>query len=407
MSIQQQITELTRGVVDLHVREELEQRLAADRPLIVKAGFDPTRPDLHLGHTVLMSKMKQFQDLGHEVVFVVGDFTAGIGDPSGRKAARPVPTREEIELGARTYAEQAFKILDSKRTRIVYNSEWLGAMTAEDLIKLTGKHSLAQMMEREDFRNRWTNNQSISIHELLYPVIQAYDSVVLDADVELGGTDQLFNLLVGRKSMREFGKEPQIVMTTPLLMGTSASLQDGELVGAKMSKSLDNYVGVDEPPGEQFGKLMSISDEAMWHYYELLSELTVAQQAELKQDLTDGKIHPKQVKVDLAAEIVTRFHSAEAAQQAIAEFEARFARGEVPADMPHFDLPAEGNGLRLTSALVMADLVKSKSDGRRRIQQAGVQVDGQKISDVDLQLNVGGPYVLKAGKRLWATVTVK
>ncbi len=407
MSIEEQLTELTRGVVDLHVKEDLIERLKLDRPLVVKAGFDPTRPDLHLGHTVLMSKMKQFQDFGHEVVFIVGDFTASIGDPSGRKAARPVPTREEIEEGARTYAEQAFKVLDRERTRIVYNSQWLEGMQAADVVKLMGKHSLAQIMEREDFKMRWANQQSISLHELLYPVIQAYDSVELNCDVELGGTDQLFNLMVGRKSMREFGRQPQIVMTTPLLMGTSASMQDGELVGAKMSKSLDNYVGVDEPAGEQFGKLMSISDEAMWHYYELLSTKSSSELTQLRADLAAGAAHPKQVKVDLAIELVSRFHGAPAAEKAQADFEAQFSRREVPEDMPQVELTSEPNGLRLTTALVLAGLVQTKSDGRRRIQQAGVQIDGVKISDVDTLLHEGGPYVVKAGKRAWASVTVK
>ena len=271
MGPEAQLAELKRGVVDLHVESELLERLSTGKPLKIKAGFDPTRPDLHLGHTVLLNKMRQFQELGHDVVFIVGDFTAQIGDPSGRSSTRPVPTRDEILEGARTYAEQAFKILDPDRTQIVYNSEWLGKMAFDDVIRLAGKYTLARMMERDDFRRRWSEHQSISIHELLYPLAQAYDSVVLKCDVELGGTDQLFNLLVGREIMREMGQRPQIVMTTPILEGINARFEDGKIVGAKMSKSLDNYVGVAEPPKEQLGKLMSISDDLMWRYYELLS----------------------------------------------------------------------------------------------------------------------------------------
>jgi len=266
MKPEAQLAELKGGVVDLHVESELLERLNAGKPLKIKAGFDPTRPDLHLGHTVLLNKMRQFQELGHQVVFIVGDFTAQIGDPSGRSSTRPVPTRDEILEGARTYADQAFKILDPTRTQIVYNGEWLGKMAFDDVIRLAGKYTLARMMERDDFKRRWAEHQSISLHELLYPLAQAYDSVVLECDVELGGTDQLFNLLVGREIMREMGQRPQIVMTTPILEGINARSEGGKIVGAKMSKSLDNYIGVAEAPKDQFGKLMSISDDLMWRH---------------------------------------------------------------------------------------------------------------------------------------------
>lgn len=407
MTPEQQLVELKRGVVDCYVEQELLERLRRKGKLVVKAGFDPTRPDLHLGHTVLMSKMKQFQDLGHDVVFVVGDFTAAIGDPSGRQAARPVPTREEIEEGARTYAEQAFKVLDRNRTRIVYNSHWLGTMGSEGFIKLAGKYTLARMMEREDFKLRWANNQSISIHELLYPLVQAYDSVVLQCDVELGGADQIFNLLVGREIMREFGLPPQNVLTIPLLLGTNASVQNGKLVGDKMSKSLGNYVGVDEAPGVQFGKLMSISDETMWHYYDLLSPLDSQALAALKEDCRTGKVHPKDAKVSFAHEIVARFHGAAAAAAARDEFEAQFARRETPTDLPVHDVTTETESIWLPKALTLAGLVPSSTEGRRRIEQGGVQVDGEKVTDVNAQLSVGGSYTVKAGKRAWAVIRVK
>ena len=408
MSPEEQLAELARGVVDLHVEAELLERLRSKRPLKVKAGFDPTRPDLHLGHTVLMAKMRQFQELGHDVVFIVGDFTAQIGDPTGRSATRPVPTREEILEGARTYAEQAFKILDPERTRVVYNSEWLGAMGFDDVIRLAGKYTLARMMERDDFKSRWKSNQSISIHELLYPLAQAYDSVALECDVELGGTDQLFNLLVGREVMKAYGQRPQIVMTTPILEGINAQVDEhGKLVGDKMSKSLDNYVGVTEPPKEQFGKLMSISDAVMWRYYELLSTETEAEIARRKGECESGSMNPKDAKAALAKEIVARYHGDEAAERAEGDWEAQFSRREVPEDMPRFELPAEGDDLWLPKVLASAGLVPSSSEGRRRIQQGAVQVDGRRVTDVQERLARGGPYVIKAGKRSWAEVRIK
>ena len=402
-----QLAELKRGVVDLHVEADLLERLSEGRPLKVKAGFDPTRPDLHLGHTVLLNKMRQFQDLGHDVIFIVGDFTAQIGDPSGRSSTRPVPTREEIEEGARSYAEQAFKILDSDRTQIVYNGEWLRKMAFDDVIRLAGKYTLARMMERDDFKRRWAEHVSISLHELLYPLAQAYDSVVLECDVELGGTDQLFNLLVGREIMREMGQRPQIVMTTPILEGINARVEDGTIVGAKMSKSLDNYVGVDEAPKEQFGKLMSISDGLMWRYYELLSTLRPEEVAQRRERCAGGQLNPRDAKIALAREIVDRYHGEEAADGAAASWLAQFSERQVPEDIPEHELTVGEQSIWIPKLLSDLGLVKSSSEGRRRIQQGGVEVDGTRVSDPQAKLGKGGPYVIKAGKRAWASVTLK
>lgn len=409
MKPEAQLAELKRGVVDLHVESELLERLSTGKPLKIKAGFDPTRPDLHLGHTVLLNKMRQFQSLGHEVVFIVGDFTAQIGDPSGRSSTRPVPTREQILDGARTYAEQAFKILDRDRTRIVYNSEWLGKMAFDDVIRLAGKYTLARMMERDDFRRRWAEHQSISIHELLYPLAQAYDSVILECDVELGGTDQLFNLLVGREIMREMGQRPQIVMTTPILEGTNARYEDGAIVGAKMSKSLDNYVGVAEPPKEQLGKLMSISDDLMWRYYELLSSEPAAEIERRKRACAEDEMNPRDAKLALATEIVARYHDPAAAQAARTSWLAQFSKRQVPDDMPEHEVTVgdDENAIWIPKLLSEIGLVKSSSDGRRRIQQGGVEVDGARITDPQAKLEKGRHYVIKAGKRAWAKVMVK
>ncbi len=371
---EEQLRILKSGVVDLHVETELLALLRKGKPLCIKAGFDPTRPDLHLGHTVLMNKMRQFQMLGHNVVFVVGDFTAQIGDPSGRNATRKVPTREEIVEGARTYAEQAFKILDKDRTRVVYNSEWLGKMGFDDVIRLAGRYTLARMMERDDFKKRWTEHQSISLHELLYPLAQAQDSVHLDADVELGGTDQLFNLMVGREIMRECGQRPQVVMTTPILEGLSARVENGKLIGEKMSKSLDNYVGVAESAGEQYGKLMSISDALMWRYYELLSTVDPADVKSLKASCDSGATNPKAAKSALAKEIVARYHDAAAADSAFEAWEKQFSRREVPDDMPEVHVAAEGDSIWLPKAMTAANLATGTSDARRKIEAGAVDV---------------------------------
>ncbi len=407
MNPEAQLVELKRGAVDLHVEADLLDRLNEGRPLKVKAGFDPTRPDLHLGHTVLLNKMRQFQDLGHDVVFIVGDFTAQIGDPSGRSSTRPVPTRTEIEQGAKSYAEQAFKILDSERTQIVYNSAWLGKMAFDDVIRLAGKYTLARMMERDDFKRRWAEHASISLHELLYPLAQAYDSVMLECDVELGGTDQLFNLLVGREIMREMGQRPQIVMTTPILEGINARVEKGAIVGAKMSKSLDNYVGVDEAPKEQFGKLMSISDDLMWRYYELLSHDDAGTVASRKRACQTGELNPRDAKIALAKEIVGRYHSQSEADRVEAAWHAQFSDRQVPQDMPARELVLAEDEVWLPKLLSDLGLVKSSSEGRRRIQQGGVEIDGSRISDPQAKLGRGGPYVIKAGKRAWASVTLK
>ncbi|MDH3624247.1 MAG: tyrosine--tRNA ligase [Myxococcales bacterium] len=407
MKPEAQLAELKRGVVDLHVEADLLERLNEGRPLKIKAGFDPTRPDLHLGHTVLLNKMRQFQDLGHDVVFIVGDFTAQIGDPSGRSSTRQVPTREEIEEGARTYAEQAFKILDKERTQIVYNGEWLGKLAFDDVIRLAGKYTLARMMERDDFKRRWAEHVSISLHELLYPLAQAYDSVVLECDVELGGTDQLFNLLVGREIMREMGQRPQIVITTPILEGINARVENGKIVGAKMSKSLDNYVAIDEAPKEQLGKLMSLSDDLMWRYYELLSTEPEAEVQRRKRACAAGDLNPRDVKMMLAKEIVARYHGAREADGAEASWLAQFSQRQVPDDMPEREVVLENEEVWIPKLLSDLGLVKSSSEGRRRIQQGGVEIDGNRISDPQAKLPKGGPYIIKAGKRAWAAVTLK
>lgn len=407
MKPEAQLAELKRGVVDLHVESELLERLNTGRPLKIKAGFDPTRPDLHLGHTVLLAKMRQFQDLGHQVIFIVGDFTAQIGDPSGRSSTRPVPTRDEILEGARTYAEQAFKILDRDRTRIVYNGEWLGKMAFDDVIRLAGKYTLARMMERDDFKRRWSEHQSISLHELLYPLAQAYDSVVLECDVELGGTDQLFNLLVGREIMREMGQRPQIVMTTPILEGTNARSENGKIVGAKMSKSLDNYIGVAEPPKDQFGKLMSISDELMWRYYELLSSEAALEVQRRKRACAAGEMNPRDAKLALGREIVSRYHDAAQASAAESAWLAQFSQRQVPGDMPERELAIDEDAVWVPKLLSDLGLVKSSSDGRRRIQQGGVEIDGDRLTDPQAKLPKGRRYVIKAGKRSWIAVTLK
>ncbi len=400
-----QLEELTRGVVDLVSEADLLARLEASHaksaPLRVKAGFDPTRPDLHLGHTVLMEKMRQFQELGHEILFVIGNFTASIGDPSGKNKTRPPLSEEEIERGARTYAEQAFKILDRDKTRLVYNRSWLGPMRFSDVIQLAGKYTLARMMERQDFKKRWEEGSSISMHELLYPLVQAYDSVELRADVELGGTDQLFNLMVGRDLMREFGLRPQIVMTLPLLEGINASADaSGHIVGDKMSKSLDNYVGVDEPPEEQLGKLMSISDPLMWRYYELLSK------ASLDTIQARRAAHPKEAKRLLAMELVERFHGRDAAERAWAAWDKQFSKREVPDVVPEHVLETGGAGIGLAQAMAEAGLAASNGKARTLIEQGAVELEGARVED-KLHRLAPGSYLVKAGKRAWGRLVVR
>ncbi len=390
----EQLALLERGVVDLHQRTELKERLEESartgRPLRVKAGYDPTAPDLHVGHTVTLTKLRQFQDLGHTAIFLIGDFTGRIGDPTGKKSTRPALTREQVLENAETYKRQVFKILDPARTEVRFNSEWMDAMTAADMVRLAGRYTLARLMEREDFRRRFSENAPISVHELLYPLVQAYDSVALQADVELGGHDQIFNLLVGREIQRAYGQRPQIVMTVPLLVGTDARLEDGKIVGDKMSKSMNNYIGIDEPPEQIFGKIMSVSDPLMWHYFELLSRRSNAEIEALRES-------PRDAKVALGRELVARYWSAEAADAAVQGFEQRFARKELPDEIPEHRLPAAAP-VPLPTALKEMGLAKSTSEARRNIQQGAVRVDDARIVDVDHCLASPGRYLIRKGK---------
>ena len=387
-----------RGCDELLVESEWVAKLmrseAEGRPLRIKLGLDPTAPDLHLGHTVVLNKMRQLQDLGHTVIFLIGDFTAMIGDPSGRNATRPPLSREQIDENARTYFDQASLVLDPERTEIRYNSEWSDPLGARGLIELGARYTVARMLEREDFTKRYRSGQPISIHELLYPLMQGYDSVALRSDIELGGTDQKFNLLVGRELQREYGQAPQCILTMPLLEGL-----DGV---EKMSKSKGNYVGITEPPGEMFGKLMSISDELMWKYFTLLSFRPAAEIEALRAECEAGR-NPRDAKVMLAQEIVTRFHSAAAAERALAEFEARFRHGAVPEDMPEVSL--SGAPLGIAQVLRQAGLAPSSSEAMRNLEQGGVRVDGQRVEDKGLKLDVGS-YVVQVGKRRFARVTL-
>ncbi len=400
LSPEEQLEYLRRGTVEIIEEEELLAKLKraqeTGRPLRVKAGFDPTAPDLHLGHTVLLRKMRHFQDLGHEVYFLIGDFTAMIGDPSGRSETRPPLTKEQVLENAKTYREQVFKILDPEKTKVVFNSEWMARFTAEDFIRLCAKYTVARMLEREDFKKRFESGRPIAIHELIYPLIQAYDSVALKADVELGGTDQRFNLLVGRDIQREYGQEPQVIITVPILEGL-----DGV---QKMSKSLGNYVGITEPPREMFGKLMSISDTLMWRYYELLTDVPLAEIARWKEEVAQGRINPKELKMKLAREIVARFHSPEAAEKAAAEFEKVFAKGGVPDELPEVAVPA--GEVWLPRFLKDQGLVKSTSEGKRLLAQGGVQIDGQKTRQENFLLEAGRDYVFRVGKRRFLRVKV-
>jgi len=401
-SIDEQLAEIRRGaeeiLVESELRDKLERAEAAGRPLRIKAGFDPTAPDLHLGHTVLLQKLKAFQDFGHRVFFLIGDFTGMIGDPSGKSATRPALTPEEVAANAETYAEQIFRVLDRERTEVVFNSEWMNGMSAADLIRLASHYTVARMLERDDFHNRYTEGRAIAVHEFLYPLVQGYDSVVLEADVELGGTDQKFNLLVGRELQRHYAQEPQVILTMPILEGT-----DGV---QKMSKSLDNYIGVQDPAKEIFGKAMSISDELMWRYFELLSDRPIADVEALKQQVAEGR-NPRDVKVELARELVARFagpDQVDAAQQA---FESQFQKHQVPEDVPEVTLAAdEAEGLPLPAALKGAELVASTSEANRMLKQNAVRVDGAKEADRERRLAAGGSYLLQVGKRRFARVTV-
>jgi len=387
-----QFTYLTKGCVDVVRAGELREKLNRGRPLVVKVGFDPTAPDLHLGHTVLIRKMKHFQDMGHRVIFVIGDFTAMIGDPTGRSKTRPPLTTDEIATNAETYQSQVFKILDRDKTVVAFNSEWLHPLGAEGLIRVAAKYNVAQMLERRDFKQRHESGKPIAIHEFLYPLAQAYDSVFLKADVELGGTDQLFNLNVGRDIMPDYGLPAQVVMTTPLLEGL-----DGV---EKMSKSLGNYVGVTEAPGEMFGKLMSVSDTLMWRYYELLTDLTTEGVDLLRARVASGDVHPKQAKVDLARRLVADFHSVEEADRAAAAFESRFSRGELSEDLPVAIIEVAEDRISLPRLVKAAGLAESTSDATRKIQQGAVRVDREKSTDTKLTIDVArDAVILQVGRR--------
>ena len=394
-AIEQAIRTICRGSQELIVEEELRKKLASGRKLRVKLGLDPTAPDLHLGHTVVINKLRDFQCLGHQVQFLIGDFTGMIGDPTGKNQTRPPLTREEIEQNARTYQQQVFKILDPEQTQILYNSEWSDKLGAEGIIRLAAKYTVSQLLERDDFARRFSAEKPIALHELLYPLMQGYDSVAMKADVELGGTDQKFNLLVGRELQRSYGQEPQVILTMPLLEGL-----DGR---EKMSKSLGNYVGIAEPPAEIFGKLMSISDELMWRYIDLLSFEPPASVARWKEDVEAGA-NPRDVKVRFAAEIVARFHGAPAADAAQAEFEQRFRHGVLPQDMAEVAVRCPPEGLAVTQMLKLAQLVPSTSEAARAIEQGGVKIDGERVVDRALRLQPGKTLTVQVGKRKFARV---
>jgi tyrosyl-tRNA synthetase len=395
MDIKEQLDIVKRGSDDLLIEQELVEKLKTGRPLRVKAGFDPTAPDLHLGHTVLINKLRQFQDLGHHILFLIGDFTGMIGDPTGKNATRPPLSREQIAQNAQTYTTQVFKILDPGKTEICFNSSWMDKLSAADMIKIAATHTVARMLERDDFGKRYRSNQPIAIHEFLYPLVQGYDSVAMRADVELGGTDQKFNLLMGRELQKHWGQPPQCVLTMPLLEGL-----DGI---NKMSKSLGNYIGITESPEQIFGKIMSISDQLMWRYIELLSFESLATIRKWKQEVEAGR-NPREVKVDLGREIVARFHDRAAADKAAADFESRFKQGEIPDNMPEVTLPTGGEPMLFSQVLKQAGLTASTSEANRLIEQGGVRMNGEKISDKALKLAAGGPFVLQVGKRKFAKV---
>jgi tyrosyl-tRNA synthetase len=399
MTLDEQLEYLAKGSVDLIEKNDLKAKILRGKPLTVKVGFDPTAPDIHLGHTVVIRKMRHFQQMGHRVIFLIGDFTGMIGDPTGKKATRPALTREEIMANAETYRRQVFKILDPETTEVRFNSEWLGALGAEGMIKLAAKYTLARILERDDFRKRFEARQPIALHELLYPLSQGYDSVALKCDVEMGGTDQLFNLLVGRDLMREYGQEPQVVLTMPLLEGL-----DGV---EKMSKSLGNYIGIDEEPGSIFGKVMSISDDLMWKYYLLCTDLTPAQVAERRQRVESGQQHPMEAKKELAKSIIKDFHDEAAAEAADAEFRRIFSDRQAPTDIEETTLPAGDEPQLLTKVITTAGLAESNKDAQRLIAQGGVLVDDVKIESTrhTLEATAGKSYLLKVGKRRFAKIT--
>lgn len=397
-AIDNQLRELARGTDEILPEGELDAKLRKRDRLVVKAGFDPTAPDLHVGHTVLINKMRQFQTFGHEAVFLIGDFTGMIGDPSGRNATRPPLSRDEITANAATYEAQVFKILDRDRTRIEFNSTWMSKVDAAGLIRIAAQHTVARMLERDDFHKRYRSGQPIAIHEFLYPLVQGYDSVALEADVELGGTDQKFNLLVGRQLQQHFGQQPQTVITTPLLPGL-----DGV---QKMSKSLGNYIGITEPPGEMFGKIMSISDELMWRYFEALSFRPLEDVAALRQAVADG-VNPRDAKFELAVEIVARFHNAKAAEHAKEEFISRFRQGALPENIEELTMACEQAGLGVAHVLKRAGLVGSTSEALRMIGQGAVRIDGERVEDRGRLIPAGTSHIYQVGKRRYARVHLK
>ncbi len=396
-SLEESLALIKRGADEILIESELVEKLKKNKPLRIKAGFDPTAPDLHLGHTVLINKLRQFQELGHEVLFLIGDFTGMIGDPTGKSATRPPLTRDDVIENARSYEQQIFKILDPEKTLVMFNSSWMNEMSPTDLIQLAAKHTVARMLERDDFSKRYKGGQPIAIHEFLYPLIQGYDSVAMRADVELGGTDQKFNLLVGRELQKHYGQEPQVVLTMPILEGL-----DGV---QKMSKSLNNYIGIDEAPDDMFGKIMSISDELMWRYFELLSFLPEQDIEKFKKDIEEG-INPRDIKFVLAEEIVARFHSEAAATQARENFIARFQKGAMPDDIAEKTITATDGKLAIAKLLKEAGLVSSTSEAFRMIKQGAVKIDGSKVEDRGLELEAGSTHVYQVGKRRFAKVTL-
>lgn len=396
-SVEEALQIIRRGAEEILLEEDLLERLKSGKPLRVKAGFDPTAPDLHLGHTVLLNKMRQFQDMGHEVMFLIGDFTGMIGDPSGKNETRPPLTQEQVIENAATYKKQVFKVLDPEKTHVMFNSEWMNKLTPVDLIKLAATHTVARMLERDDFHKRYTSGQAIAIHEFLYPLLQGYDSVAMRADIELGGTDQKFNLLMGRELQKHFGQKPQTVITMPLLPGL-----DGV---KKMSKSLGNYIGIDEPPNEIFGKVMSLSDESMWLYFELISFRSIADIQTLRDEVAAGK-NPRDIKFLLAEEIVERFYDRNAATHARENFIAQFQQGALPEDLPEITISVGKDGMLIANVIKSAGLTSSTSEAIRMMQQGAVRMDGEKISEKELLLKSGGTVLLQVGKRRFAKVTL-
>ncbi|MGE3920899.1 MAG: tyrosine--tRNA ligase [Gammaproteobacteria bacterium] len=388
------LDEIKRGVEEILIEDQLIEKLKENRPLHVKAGFDPTAPDLHLGHTVLINKMRQLQDMGHEITFLIGDFTGMIGDPSGKSATRPPLTREQVVANAETYKQQIFKILDKDKTKIRFNSEWLNPLSPVDLIRLASTHTVARMLERDDFHKRFTSNQPIAIHEFLYPLLQGYDSVALKADIELGGTDQKFNLLMGRELQKHFGQTPQIVMTMPLLVGL-----DGV---QKMSKSLGNYIGIDEPGTVMFGKIMSISDDLMWEYYELLTSLSLLEIQKIRKDT-----HPRDAKINLAKILITRFHNYDTADYAEEDFIVRFRDQEIPENLELMSLKWPSNEITITQLLKEVGLTKSTSEAMRLIEQGGISMDANKVTDKNLKISKNSEHIYQVGKRKFAKVRVE